>query len=479
MKIKSLRLCISWLIICIFVFTIASEAEAKSTTSIGNKRTIAINMASSPHEERITVLESDGSIWYSENGKPLVKGPTMTGAIKIADGNMVLKKDGTVWVWDEKTLVATQIPELKSIIDIQSAGNDQLALDKEGVVWAKGTNTSLAISILLDDGSFYDGYYGETKIMPKFLKGPSSVKTMSISGSGDIALIKKDNIVEHYFSGDVQVHYGIYSYKMPSNLKAKKAMIQDPRYGSRGILLVMSENGKFYRGFYGGELEPYDIQANKYNNFDARLTVGDHGLQFFVIDHKKNPWLITDVDSSKQVISTKAIPIKKLKNVTEIINHEYLNRGIALDSNGQVWQWGKAYQEGDKKTDSPLNANITPTLLQKQINVNWNGKPFVLSSSPVMQKSLMIPMRELFEAFGAKVSYNGGKVTVLQGKHQIELKVYSHSATIDGKTVQMTEAPTYIEGKTYVPLRFIAQSLGANVGWDGEKLLADINYKAQ
>jgi hypothetical protein len=126
-----------------------------------------------------------------------------------------------------------------------------------------------------------------------------------------------------------------------------------------------------------------------------------------------------------------------------------------------------------------LNANITPTLLQKQIKVNWNGKPFVLSASPVMQKSLMIPMRELFEAFGAKVSYNGGKITVLQGKHQIELKVYSHSATIDGKTVQMTEAPTYIEGKTYVPLRFIAQSLGANVAWDGEQLLADINYKAQ
>lgn len=344
---------------------------------------------------------------------------------------------------------------------------------------SEGTNTSLAISILLDDGSFYDGYYGETKIIPKFLKGPHSVKAISISGFGEITLIKKDNVVEHYYNGDNVVHYGMYAYKMPNKLTAKKAMIQDARYGNRSVLLVMAGNGKFYKGFYGGELEPYDLQANKYNGFDARSAARDNAVQFIAIDHKKNPWLITDVDFSKKVVATKAIPIKNLKNVTEIITHTYLNRGIALHSNGQVWQWGKAYQEGDKHTDSPLNANITPTLLQKQINVNWNGKPFVLSSSPVMQKSLMIPMREIFEAFGAKVSYNGGKITVLQGKHHIELKVYSHSAIIDGKTAQMTEAPTYIEGKTYVPLRFIAQSLGANVAWDGEQLLADINYNAQ
>lgn len=481
MKIKSLRLVISWMMICIFVLAIASEALAKnSVASTGNKRTIDINMASSPSEERITVLESDGGIWYSDNGQPLVKGPTIIGAVQIADGNMVLKEDGTVWEWDDETLVATQIPELQSIVDIQSAGNDQLALDKDGVVWAKGTAVSLPITILLDNWSFFDGYLDENvRKMPKFLKGPHSVKAMSISGSGDIALIKNNNIVEHYYGGDFVAHYGKYSYKMPHNLTAKKAMVQDPRYGSRGLLLVMSENGKFYRGFYGGDLELYDIQANKYNDFDARLTVGDNGLQFIVIDHKKNPWLITDVDSSKAVISTKSIPITKLKNVIEIINHNYLNRGIALDSNGQVWQWGKPHQEGDSSSDSPLNANITPTLLQKQINVNWNGKPLDLSSSPVMQNSLMIPMRELFEAFGAKVSYSGGKITVLQGKHRIDLKVYSHSATVDGKKVQMAEAPTYIDGKTYVPLRFIAQSLGATVAWDGDQLLADINYNVQ
>ncbi|MNC79074.1 hypothetical protein D3C75_1314510 [compost metagenome] len=63
-----------------------------------------------------------------------------------------------------------------------------------------------------------------------------------------------------------------------------------------------------------------------------------------------------------------------------------------------------------------------------------------------------------------------------QGSHHIELKVYKHEATVDGKKVKLTEAPTYIQGKTYVPLRFVAQSLGANVGWDDKEQVVTIKY---
>ncbi|MGO4369712.1 copper amine oxidase N-terminal domain-containing protein, partial [Paenibacillus sp. MCAF20] len=44
--------------------------------------------------------------------------------------------------------------------------------------------------------------------------------------------------------------------------------------------------------------------------------------------------------------------------------------------------------------------------------------------------------------------------------------VYDTKATLDGKSVVMPAASLSYQGRTYVPLRFLAQAFGAKVAWD-------------
>jgi len=50
----------------------------------------------------------------------------------------------------------------------------------------------------------------------------------------------------------------------------------------------------------------------------------------------------------------------------------------------------------------------------------------------------------------------------------IKLVVDSTTAEVNGEEVTLDVPPTVMNGRTLVPLRFIAESFGAEVGWDGE-----------
>ena len=91
---------------------------------------------------------------------------------------------------------------------------------------------------------------------------------------------------------------------------------------------------------------------------------------------------------------------------------------------------------------------------------------------PVIENSrAMVPMRELFEALDAKVSYNEetGEISARKGNNYITMKAGSTSATLNGKEVTLDTAPYITEkGKTMIPIRFAAEALDVNVGWNQE-----------
>ncbi|MNK81842.1 hypothetical protein D3C87_1015990 [compost metagenome] len=141
--------------------------------------------------------------------------------------------------------------------------------------------------------------------------------------------------------------------------------------------------------------------------------------------------------------------------------------GPALDRSGTVWYW-HGNEPAKRGASVPGAVKITPKLLpvQHELTVTWNGANLPLTSAPILRDgSLLVPMRELFEAFGAKVDYNNGQINASRGERTIQLTVYSKTVILDGKTAVMSTAPTYVDGKTYVPLRFLSQALGAAVEW--------------
>ena len=97
-----------------------------------------------------------------------------------------------------------------------------------------------------------------------------------------------------------------------------------------------------------------------------------------------------------------------------------------------------------------------------------------LDAAPVIRNNrTMLPARVVAESFGAAVSWDGAtgtaKFTAKDGT-VISIRIGASQAAVGGKAVAL-DTPAYIDpasGRTYLPVRFLAEALGAFVVWNGE-----------
>ncbi len=86
---------------------------------------------------------------------------------------------------------------------------------------------------------------------------------------------------------------------------------------------------------------------------------------------------------------------------------------------------------------------------------------------PIVQNGrVFVPLRGVFEQLGASVVYNSGQINATGNGRTISLTIGSTTAVVNGKQQILDVAPFVVGDRTLVPLRFIAQSLGAQVNWD-------------
>jgi hypothetical protein len=97
-----------------------------------------------------------------------------------------------------------------------------------------------------------------------------------------------------------------------------------------------------------------------------------------------------------------------------------------------------------------------------------NGIPLITSRTPVtMAGSMLLPMRDVFEALQSEVKWFASeqKVMAIRGQTTVELWLGRTTATINGVPMQLPVAPQLLNGSTYVPLRFPAEAFGGSVEW--------------
>ncbi len=98
-----------------------------------------------------------------------------------------------------------------------------------------------------------------------------------------------------------------------------------------------------------------------------------------------------------------------------------------------------------------------------------NREPFELDAAPIARNwRTMLPIRFVAEALGATVDWDADnqRVTITKGDLIIEIYIGSDVAYVNGQPVQL-DSPAFAENnRTYLPLRFVAETLGALVEWD-------------
>lgn len=80
------------------------------------------------------------------------------------------------------------------------------------------------------------------------------------------------------------------------------------------------------------------------------------------------------------------------------------------------------------------------------------------------------PAKYIGEALGASVTWNAKakKAQFTFGDTEIVLYIGKRSYVVNGQTKQMDTSAIIKDGRTFVPAKYIAEALGANVKWDGD-----------
>lgn len=111
-------------------------------------------------------------------------------------------------------------------------------------------------------------------------------------------------------------------------------------------------------------------------------------------------------------------------------------------------------------------------------NLTVNGKMMKIDQPPVIVNNrTLVPVRFIADALGASTSWDAAarRVTVHLGSNLIEMWIDDERLVVNGVAVATDVAPRIVKGRTMLPLRFIAEQLGLNVGWDGQTNSVTLN----
>ncbi|MGM9550922.1 MAG: stalk domain-containing protein [Clostridia bacterium] len=133
-------------------------------------------------------------------------------------------------------------------------------------------------------------------------------------------------------------------------------------------------------------------------------------------------------------------------------------------------QWSFELVE-EKDITPPYDTN------EGTLYVTVNGIRCTGDVSPVIENGrMLVPLRQVFEKMGAEVLWDDETKTAkcTLGETTVSITLDSNVASINEETFTLDASPTVINGRILVPVRFIAEGLGATVTWRENTKTAEI-----
>ncbi len=116
------------------------------------------------------------------------------------------------------------------------------------------------------------------------------------------------------------------------------------------------------------------------------------------------------------------------------------------------------------------------------------GSPYVYSNNKVDEIEAApyaengrtyVPVRAIAEALGATVDYDDAtqNITITKKDRTVIMTLGSTEYTVNGEAKVMDAMPAVINGRTLVPLRAVSEALGKVVYWNGDKQIVSVGQK--
>lgn len=152
-----------------------------------------------------------------------------------------------------------------------------------------------------------------------------------------------------------------------------------------------------------------------------------------------------------------------------------VKEGVALQPKGNVEKNNTENMPKEKTIVLQVgNPNMTIEGIIQEIDKGNGTAPVII------KERTMVPIRAVIEALGGKIAWdeNSQKISLSYKEDLIELWVGLNSATVNGLTIESDVAPTIINNRTLIPLRFVIENFkGCSVKWDNDT--RNITLKSQ
>ncbi|MCX6083567.1 MAG: stalk domain-containing protein, partial [Caldiserica bacterium] len=183
---------------------------------------------------------------------------------------------------------------------------------------------------------------------------------------------------------------------------------------------------------------------------------------------------VNDVDDATYLDGTFNHPVTLKKGVNTFVI-------IAIDNMGN-----KTVREVQVELNfaQPHPSYKTVTLTIGKAEMDVNGMPVAMDAAPVIKNGrTLLPIRALIETLGGKVMWDAKTrtATVVLGERSVVLEVGKSTALVNGKSVPIDATndkvvPEIIGSRTFLPLRFIAESLGLDLAWEPVSKTVSFTY---
>lgn len=460
----------------IAVVTLLMPANLYASDLSGNNEKILSDVvAISGGERAVYAIKKDGTVWawggFRDSGL-LGNGYTVPStspvqmkidnAKDIASGSrltLILKKDGTVWATGsnedgqlgigitsyDKALEPVQIKELVNVKAIAAESNQSLALLEDGTVWQWGKTD---------------------RVNPpsnKPVKVEGLFSGLDISAGNGSAMMLDDRGKVHVW-GTRLFDTNPDKLRNPTEISGTKEYTAIATSRQRGAAIqtdgtVWTWNNSKQFPTPGELLIPVKVQRTE----NARQIVGGSSSSFSIIKKDGTVWTW---DSYWDGPSYKALQVKGINDAVDLASSQFSGH-YALLENGTVMKW--TMELGESSEPKPVNAPI---------KVVMKGETLSLVIPPIIINNVSyVPLRGVFEPLGATIEWNQGNFTGVVKKDDItiEINTSSEGMKLNGKTLTGELKPISVNYVTMVPLRFLSETLGAEVKWQSDKNTIYIN----